>query len=149
MLGAPMTKLGNGLGVKISERIFAEIFQRDFKIFRQFAFDGHGFFGDGMRERQFIKVQRGAGKERTFFTAGFQAIILFEAREPERFSTVNFIANNGQIRVPQMDANLMRARGERFALQEGVAAAGEIFQHGETGFGVFTFLRVHAHESEF
>ena len=56
-----------------------EILHRHFQVFRPGGGDGHGGTGDGVREAQFLRVQRGAEKERAFFVSGLEPVIRFDA----------------------------------------------------------------------
>jgi hypothetical protein len=93
-----------------------------------------------MCQGQLFGVQGDAGNQRTFFASGLEAIIRFQPREPERFAAVKLVADNGKTRVLNVNPDLMRAIGERFAFQKRVAAAGKSFQHFKSGFGFLAVL---------
>jgi len=80
----------------------AQVFQRDFQVLRPRGSDGQNFAGNRMGQGQFFRVQRGAGKQRAFLMSGLEPVVRFEARKPERFATIKFVANNGESGVTQV-----------------------------------------------
>ena len=100
-----------------------------------------------MRQRQLFRVQRDAGNQRPFFASAFEPVIRFQARKPERFAAVKFIADDGQSGVAQVDANLVGAAGERLAAEQ--RPAGEFFQHFKNRSCAFAVFRVNPHQAGF
>ena len=65
-----------------------------------------------------FSVQSHAGQQGAFFMAGFEPIIPFEFREPERFAAVEGIPHNPQSGIPEMHANLVRPVGQRLTVND-------------------------------
>ena len=138
---------GRALVADESSAVLAQVFHRHAQSFRPFAFDGHGFTGDRMRQAQLLGVQRDACNQRIFFPARFQAKIFFQAREPELFAAVKFISHNRQIHMAQVDADLMFTIRDGFAFDQGVTGACKILQQGDFCFCRLAVVFVHAHHA--
>ena len=90
---------------------------------------------------ELLGVQRDAGNQRPFFAPALPPVIPFQARKPQRLATVEFIPDDREARVAQVDPNLMRAAGTRRAAEQ--RPARKFFQHGKKRVRALAGFRVH------
>lgn len=110
----------------------AQVFYGDGQIFGPGSSNGHGLVCHRVVQFQLFGMEGYASQQWPLFFAGFEAVVGFQAREPEGFAAVKLVANDWDTGVAQVNAYLMGAAGEWFAKDEGVIR--EFFQDGEFRF---------------